>query len=421
MVTHFDVVIVGGGPGGSACALSLATSGLRVALLDKCNFPRDKTCGDALSLDVLNQLEKLSPATLRLLEEKGPMHSYGVKLTAPNGRHVTLPFLHKGEKKSGIVFPRYDFDRLLMDAVRRESDTVIREGCVVNNIQSDANHIHLSTNQQSISCKLIVGADGAQSVVKRNLLHQSLPPSQVSAGLRMYYENVHGFEDGDPIELYFLDKILPGYLWIFPLPDGKANVGLGVLSAHVRKRKIDLKKFLSETLHQDARFSERFKAAKPAETVKGHTLPLGSKKRIISGNRFLLVGDAASLIDPFSGEGIGNAIRSGRLAAEQVKRAFAQDDFSAACNRDYDRAVYQAMWPELKISRQMQRIARYPFILNFLAGRAAQFDTWSAFLSSCLEDVHQKKKLLSPRFHYLMWRDMVTALGSKREKTFQKR
>ncbi|HYI78377.1 MAG TPA: FAD-dependent oxidoreductase, partial [Chryseolinea sp.] len=111
----FDVVIVGAGPAGAATAIALGNCGLSVAVLDKAKFPRDKTCGDALSVDVINQLKILSPLLLDHFEEFGSkVTSYGVKIFAPDGNSLDIPFVLNHQKRSGYVCTRFDFDSLLV-------------------------------------------------------------------------------------------------------------------------------------------------------------------------------------------------------------------------------------------------------------------------------------------------------------------
>ncbi len=130
------------------------------------------------------------------------------------------------------------------------------------------------------------------------------------------------------IELHFLPELLPGYFWIFPMPNGRANVGAGMLSSVVAKRKVDLKKEMEKIINEHPVISKRFVHAKPEGKAQGWGLPLGRKVGSISGDNLLLCGDAASLIDPFTGEGIGNAVLSGRYAAEKALNAIATNDYS---------------------------------------------------------------------------------------------
>ena len=222
-----------------------------------------------------------------------------------------------------------------------------------------------------------------------------------SAGLRVYYENVASFHEDNYIELHFFKDILPGYLWVFPLADNKANVGIGILSSVVSQKKINLKEVLNNLITNNPHLKERFINARPLETVKGFGLPLGSKKRSLSGERFLLTGDAAALIDPFSGEGIGNAIRSGRVSAEHILECFRVNDFSADFNKAYDKEIYRRMWNEFKISTTLQKLIRYPFFFNFVVKKASQSKYLQQFFIEALANVEKKKKLLlKPSFYY---------------------
>jgi menaquinone-9 beta-reductase len=133
--------------------------------------------------------------------------------------------------------------------------------------------------------------------------------------------------------------------------------------------------------------------------VKGYGLPLGSKKRTCSGDRFLLLGDAAGLIDPFTGEGIGNAIRSGRIAAAHLIKAFEQNRFDARFNTLYDEEIYSKMWKELKISRSMQHLLHYPKLVNFVFHKALKNQSVRSLLTSMLSDVDIKKELVKPSFY----------------------
>src|SRR5438093_13663991 len=133
---EFDVIIVGGGPSGSSCAISLAQSGLQVALIDKSVFPRDKACGDALSIDVINQLSWMSP----LLAEKFNTHinkiaSYGVKIFYADYSSIDIPLIYKGSKGCGYVFPRIDFDNLLFQHAKEYSNVHCFENCEVKKIE----------------------------------------------------------------------------------------------------------------------------------------------------------------------------------------------------------------------------------------------------------------------------------------------
>jgi len=401
----FDVIIVGAGPAGTSGAIKLGQSGLQVALVDKATFPRDKTCGDALSVDVINQLAMLSETLPSEFETfKNKIASYGVKIFSPDHNHIDIPFIYKNEKSCGYISPRLHFDNLLFQHAKQNSAINIYENCTVTSVAIANNKAVLQTSAGVLTGKMVVGADGAHSIISKCLGDIKVEKAHYSAGLRVYYEGVSGLHNENFIELHFFKDILPGYLWIFPLADNKANVGIGMLSSEVSKKKVNLKETLQNLLKTHPHLTERFKHARPLETIKGYGLPLGSKKRKLSGERFLLAGDAAALIDPFSGEGIANAIRSGRVAAEHIITCFEKNNFSAAFNKSYDKEIYRRMSREFKISRTLQRVVTYPVLFNFLIRKARQSKYLQQFLIDALANVEKKKRiLLKPAFYYRMF------------------
>ena len=401
----YDVAIVGAGPAGSTCAIRLANQGLRVALIDKATFPRDKICGDALSLDVVNQLEKVSSTLSAEFQQAGSkMPSYGVTIGAPNQQTVDIPFYYRGNPECGYLLPRYDFDNIIYQHAASMPGVEDLTGETVNQITRTGNSVQVQGKSRTLESSCVVGADGANSVVNRFLGTNQLDKKAHSAGVRAYYNNVNNFSEGHYIELYFFKDILPGYLWVFPLQHNQANVGMGILSSAITHKKLNLKHKLHELLTTHPALKDRFANAEPMENPKGMGLPLGSKKRSISGDRFLLAGDAAGLIDPFSGEGIGNAIRSGRTAANCLLEAYQQNDFSATGLQQYDERIYGQMRKEFRVSHTIQRLSAYPRIFNFVVNKARQSARLQQYLSKALEHVDHKQLLTKPRFYWQLLR-----------------
>jgi menaquinone-9 beta-reductase len=395
------IVIVGAGPAGCACALMLSKKNIPVTILEKSTFPRDKICGDALSPDVLNQLNLISPELAEnfySIENKTPI--YGGTIITSYGQTLSIPIVNKHKQLEGFTCPRMVFDHYLFDAISKSDKVRIIQNCQVNDVLRTDNMITLKTSQGNFEADLVVAADGAQSVIARHLHPHKLDKKSYCAGLRVYYENVMGFHEKNYIELFFLKEIMPGYLWVFPMQGGKANVGIGVLSSYVSNKKLNLKEILTRFLESHPLLKDRFKNARPLETIKGFGLPLGSKKRSISGDRYLLTGDAASLIDPLSGEGIGNAIRSGRVAADHIVTCIEKNNYSASFNKQYDDEIYRRMWNELRISRRIQQILQYPRLLEYFIKKANKNKSLHQFLIDILEDMDQKKRLLDPRFYW---------------------
>jgi len=397
----FDLIIVGAGPAGFACAYQLRNQNLKIALIDQATFPRDKICGDALSADVVNQLYRMDPKLSAQFESfHRKIDSHGVRFLAPNQTHLDINYQnpHHGNV-AGYISKRIDFDHFLFQQIQDEPNIQIFQGEKVLDIESDEEGVFLKTDQRRLSAQMIIGADGAHSIVNKKLGTIKVEKDHYCAGIRQYYEGVTGFHADQYIELHFYNELLPGYFWIFPLPNGQANVGLGMLSSEVSKRKVDLKKALNDLIQSKPGLRERFKNASPLEKPQGFGLPIGSKKRPISGERFLLIGDAASLIDPFTGEGIGNALRSGRIASEYVIKSFDNQGFTKSFLKRYDEMIYHKMWNELRISRKIQKLLRYPRLFNFVVGKANNNSSVRTLLTSMLDNVDLKKELVKPGFY----------------------
>jgi flavin-dependent dehydrogenase len=250
-----------------------------------------------------------------------------------------------------------------------------------------------------LKCDLVILANGAHSSFTREIAKIKMEPKHYVAGIRAYYKNVSGANADNFIELHFIKNMLPGYFWIFPLPNGEANVGVGMLSDVARRKKVNLKNELQDIINNDPIIRERFKNATLIGTVDGYGLPLGSKQRVISGERYLLTGDAAFLIDPFTGEGIGNALYSGRIAANQAAKALEANDFSAAALAAYDKEVYRVMGPELRISHRLQKLVKYPWLFNLLVKISIRNKQVKELLSCMFYEVDLRKKLAQPSFY----------------------
>ena len=393
----FDVVVSGGGPGGSATAAFLARQGLSVALLDKANFPRDKACGDAISGKSVRVLQQLG--IVDWVESEPHVVANGVRFSSPAGDEVVIPFPSDPGVHPGYVSRRMVFDNVVFQAARKAGATVF-EGCEVTEVLLEDGHaVGVRTKDGDVfRAKVVVGADGALSPVARGVGAYDRDPRHWVASIRVYYEGVAGLDDN--IEIHFSDPILPGYFWIFPLDNGMANVGVGMLESEIKANGRDMKRDLEHFIREHPRFAPRFKDARVVEkSQRGWILPLGSKHRPIHGDGWVLVGDAASLIDPFSGEGIGNAMVSGRLAAATITKALAARDTGAAALAPYEAAVRAELDRELMMSYKLQKLGRHTWLLNFVLRRAAKKPQVRDIISQMLADREKKEEFGSVWFY----------------------
>ncbi len=401
-----EILILGAGPGGCMTALFLAQLQIPCTIIEKSQFPRDKICGDALSGKVVEVLKKYDPEIVQQFAEKDfQIGSWGVNFVAPNLKSLRVPF--KSQKNNsqktvpGFLSKRIDFDYFLFREIQNNSLINIIENTSYEKVQRTNNgwEIHLN-NGKTLNPQLIIAADGAYSRFAKEFGNIKMEPEHYCAGIRTYYEGVKDLDSENFIELIFLKEFLPGYLWIFPLPNGQANVGVGMRSDVIKKKKIDLKKAMNQCIHEHPFLKERFKEAKIIDGMKGFGLPLGSKKRKISGNHFLLIGDAASLIDPFTGEGIGNALMSGMFAAHTAQLAIQNQNFSAQFLNQYDDKVYKRLWSELRLSRVLQSLLKYPFLFNLVVNKANSNSTLKHAISCMFEDLELRNQLKNPMFYF---------------------
>ena len=278
----YDVAVIGAGPAGAAAALSALRSspGCSVLLVDRCAFPRDKSCGDGIAPHALDELARLGVADTLL--DQAPVRR--LRLVSPQGTSadavVTRP---------NYVVPRTVFDaRLVAAAVARGAE--LRRQVVRSLDELDA--------------RVIVAADGANGVTRRLLGLPRQDNRTVAVAVRGYIP----WHTRDPEQVIVMDgRDWPAYAWRFDTGAGTANVGFGMLLPNLRAAPRG-----RDALH--SRLVELLPEAAGAERLRSHHLPLSTGRPVQPDGRVLLAGDAASLVNPLTGEGIFYALLSGRLA-----------------------------------------------------------------------------------------------------------
>ena len=364
-----EVAILGAGPAGSTAALFLSRLGIHSVLIDRAEFPRDKVCGDCLGGYVISILRQLGEEVFnRFIEFGKKTEGKGVHFFSPDLIRLSIPAtrLVDGRIREVSLSRRMDFDNFLLEEVRRHPETEIRCGTdLVSFERKDGRLIFYDARgKETLKTRLAILATGSQSKIANDLAGYRIKKKNLAGGIRCYYEGIENCGDEGYIEFHFLREILPGYLWIFPVDPSVCNVGLGQRSDVISRNKTDLKKMLVHLISTYPHLRDRFSKARMIATPEGFPLALGSEKRVISGDNFLLAGDAGSLIEPFFGEGIGNAMYSGKFAAEQAARCLEKNNYSSAFNRQYDRAVYRKLGNALSLSTCLQQAAFHPWLVN---------------------------------------------------------
>ncbi len=407
-MTEEKILITGAGPAGSATSLFLSRMSIPHMIIDKAVFPRDKICGDALSGKVVHVLNKLDPEIVRefsahALEYTG---SFGISFFAPNGRRLDIPFsLKPGMLKNapGFISKRINFDDFLFRRINKNFAN-IRENTELVEIEktNDGLIAHLKSGQNLSKQKfrIIVGADGERSIVAKKMIPVKKDLSTYCAALRVYYTGITETHNQNFIELHFIKELLPGYFWIFPMNDGSANVGIGMLSEVVSRKKINLRKKLDEIISSHPAIKNRFINAKAESDIQGWGLPLGSAHRKLVADNCLLTGDSASLIDPFTGEGIGNALYSGMLAAETISKALSENNFSREFLSTYENRLYYDLTRELNLSHGIQKLARHAWLFNLVVNKARKNVMLRETMTCMFDDVDMRSRLKKPSFYF---------------------
>lgn len=375
MTLATDIAIIGAGPAGATASLFLAKMQVPHLILDAATFPRDKVCGDGLDLKVMRVLHHLEPGLVQreILRNPDFVPSWGARFIMQSGRQVE--FVHTPRTDSPLPYPlfccakRLHFDDFLVKKLDpRYAD--FRQGERVERAERDGTGWRLHTaSGLDIRARLLIGADGDHSVLLRALGERKIDRRHYAGTLRQYWRGVSGIHPKNLLEVYFPKGLPMSYCYIFPLPNGEANVGYGMVSEVAAKGRHNLREIFQRLLREDPVLAPRFQQAEPLEEPVGWGLPLASRQRAAAGDGYLLTGDAASLVCPTSGEGIGTAMISGYVAAHFAQKSLKNNDFSAAQFASYDREIRRRLRDEVRLYNLMMRLSPrlYDFGLNLLA------------------------------------------------------
>ena len=376
--TIFDVVIVGAGPSGSACAYWLANAGWSVCLVEKKTFPREKTCGDGLTPRSVYQLQEMG------LEREVERHGHRYNGLRAFGFGATLAMNwpeHPKFPNYGYTITRFNLDGLVAEHAQAKGATLLNGVEVVDLLEpSDAPGHGLkgakgvvvkekdTGTTAELRARYVVVADGQNSRMGRELGVTRNKAWPMGMALRGYYTSARHDEPWIDSHLDIRDpkgKVVPGYGWVFPLGDGRVNVGVGLLSTGGAWKGVNTTKLQEYFVAQTAEawgLSDKT-CCGPAT---GGRLPMGLALGPHVGANTLTIGDAAGAVNPFNGEGIAYGYETGRLAASVLAEALVANDRTRLAH--YDELLDEAYGDYYKVARAFVRVISEPRILSACVG-----------------------------------------------------
>jgi geranylgeranyl reductase family protein len=368
------VLVIGSGPSGSSVAYWLARQGVDVLVVEKKHFPREKTCGDGLT-----------PRSVRELYDMGlesvltSHHRYDGLRAKAFGKELELPWpLHPNYPDHGYVVTRLDLDQIVAknaelagatiwqgaEAIAPLGEAAGSGGPALGATIADKDHGTTSV----VKAKFVVVAEGANSRYGRALgtvRDRSIPQG---LAIRGYFESPRHAESFIESHLDIRDKennVVPGYGWIFPVGDGRVNVGIGVLATAERLKDINTTT-LMETFVDYAPDSWCISPSTSCGAPTGGRLPMGLAVGPRVGPDYVLVGDAGGSINPFNGEGIAYGYETGRMAARHLVHALAENDGRLLAA--YEAELQQTYGLYFRVASSFMRLMGRPEILRALVG-----------------------------------------------------
>ena len=387
------MVVVGGGPAGSSCAYWLAEAGWDVVVVEKKHFPRVKTCGDGLTPRAVRQL-----ADMGLEDALAGSHKYSGLRAYGFGQSLEMQWPeHPNFPSYGYTITRHDLDGLVAERAVKAGATLLAGTEVVEPIIDEADPAALprlkgviirekaaakaagesggrraagdgAAGDRELLARYVVVADGANSRVGRMLGTNRRRDLPLGMALRGYYTSDR---HDDPFIESHLDirdaegNVVPGYGWIFPMGDGRVNVGVGLLSTDRRWKGVNTSHLMDAFVNW-APDSWGLSPETCLGPPTGGKLPMGLSVGPRAGANVLLAGDAAGTINPFNGEGIAYGYETGRLAAAALGHALSGEGSPALA--DYDRQIEAAYGPYYKVARAFVRMISNPQAMRLCVG-----------------------------------------------------
>jgi flavin-dependent dehydrogenase len=365
-----------------------------VLLVDQATFPRDKVCGDGVAYSGLAVLARMG--LLDWATNSGFSEPQELLLTSPDGVAARdRPDLHH-DLSYGCIIPRLVLDAVLVERAVTAGARLKERTRITSMERLKPHRIHLSgyigSHAVTLETSLVIAADGGQSSFTRRLGLALHPPELVA--VRGYFEG----DMGDPglVEIHWEKPVMPGYGWIFPLGDGRANVGMGAYSSTVRQGRLNLHEQLKRFLTQNSHVCNRLRHARPIGPIKGYPLRTDADRVTPLADNVLVAGEAAGVVNPLTGEGIGPSLVCGEMVAAHARRALQEGDFSAAGLMHYGRALHQKFDAVHRSARILRCLLSYSWVVNRVVRRANRDREFAQLLGRIITGINSPAMALTP-------------------------
>lgn len=399
-----DVLVTGGGPAGSALAFHLAKNNIRVWVAEAEKFPRDKVCGDGVSPIALSELQEMGITGTEKFAQANEVKKVGLFLKNDQvfinlSKPEHLPFHAR-------IIPRIELDNLIYEAAKKAGAQYL-ENTRVLKYQTGPNAawvtVKCNGKERLIKAKIVVGADGSRSVIARQM-HGRKPTDEYQLlGLRAYFNNVNG--PTDRVDIFFSEKGFPGIFWMFPKGKTDANIGMAMIAKTFPHKPEHIKKLLSDHIATHPEIKKRIGNGTLEAKMQGWPITFFNSSQKLCADRVILIGEAAGLINPLSGDGIQYALLSSRWAAQTLEVCVKNDRFSEKSLRTYTTKVLKEVGYDFALSNLLVQFPRnksltqvWMQILAVLIARAKQDKAYADIIAGIFEGTYPSYKALTIPF-----------------------
>lgn len=363
------VIVIGGGPAGLISCFWLQKQGIPHLLIEKEEYPREKACADILTSKAIRSINEVDASFIPELIELGllqPIH--GIGFSSTNLQRMIMKFNWLDNKEnvpSSYSIRRSDLDSYLYNKVKTNPLSNTLTGCQVSSIEINEDGCLVHTKDASVfESEIVLVGTGANFNPLPKHLRLDKEDQHHAVGVRAYYKGLDF--DQNYCDFLINERLMPGGFYVAPLENGLFNVNIVIRRDIAKKSKLNLSEELENLIESNPVLKEKFKNGERVSGFSGSNLILGTKRRSIVGDRFMMIGDSAGLIDLLSANGIPQAMLSGKLSAQQVKECLKKKDFSSEKMMGYQKSLFAAIKHDVALGKFINPIIGFKLSIKWV-------------------------------------------------------